>query len=78
MFYIDSIQSILTFDWFKENYICKDQPWVCDFDESHEDLMRLEQERTDSGMSHETIESWNYYESWNCIEILSLNQPKSY
>ncbi|XP_075256412.1 uncharacterized protein LOC142348796 [Convolutriloba macropyga] len=26
----DTIVQMLTFDWFKYNYICHEQPWVCD------------------------------------------------
>ncbi|XP_075262734.1 uncharacterized protein LOC142354345 isoform X2 [Convolutriloba macropyga] len=36
LFHIDSVRGWLTFDWFKQNYICKDQPWVCDNQEPAE------------------------------------------
>ncbi|XP_075251516.1 uncharacterized protein LOC142343980 isoform X2 [Convolutriloba macropyga] len=29
LFHASTIQQYLTFDWFKENYICIEQPWIC-------------------------------------------------
>ncbi|XP_075256534.1 uncharacterized protein LOC142349017 [Convolutriloba macropyga] len=32
----ESLERILTFDWFKTNVICKDQSWICETDWSQE------------------------------------------
>ncbi|XP_075241615.1 uncharacterized protein LOC142336590 [Convolutriloba macropyga] len=29
-FQYDKVESVLTFDWFKETIVCKGQPWICE------------------------------------------------
>ena len=30
LFTRETIERRLSFDWFKQNYVCQDQPWICE------------------------------------------------
>ncbi|XP_063725235.1 uncharacterized protein LOC134853206 isoform X2 [Symsagittifera roscoffensis] len=41
LFHISTIQQELSFEWFKQKIVCKDQPWICQLRASKQDLATL-------------------------------------
>ena len=52
-----NLRNLLTFDWFKMEYICKDQQWVCEQEETATILANLRRELKSVKFDSDYVES---------------------